>query len=274
MLEGKHKKLQQLLKDNATNPKDSSNLRTEGSQVQRVLLAFSGGVDSSVVAKVAKDVIGNDATAVTIDSEVIPRNELREAKAMANEIGIRHLILKHSLLKNKEFTKNPQDRCYYCKRKIMGILKDVADKQGIKAIMDGTNVDDMRSDRPGLRALREYKIISPLAECGIGKEGVRRLARKLKLKNYNRPEMTCLATRVPTGERITKERLKRIELAEEFLHGLGIRDLRVRDHGDIARIEVKKDKFKIILNNKEKITKKFKGLGFPHVSLDLRGRDG
>jgi len=256
MLERKHKKLKKLLLDK-----------------KRILIAFSGGVDSSLLAKVAKDILGDDALAVTIDSEVIPRRELKEAKAMVRTIGIKQMVVKHSLLRNKEFTKNSKNRCYHCKKDIMQILKDIARKEGIRIIVDGTNADDRRSDRAGLRALREYRVISPLAECGIGKGEVRKLAEKLWLANCKKPAMTCLATRIPTGERITQERLKRIEKAEEFLHGLGIHDLRVRDHEDIARIEVKKEKFKSILDNKERIIKKFQRLGFIHTCLDIKPRE-
>ena len=255
MLDRKHKKLQGILKDN-----------------RRVLIAFSGGVDSSLLARVAKEALGRNALAVTIDCEMVPRRELKGARAMAKAIGIKHRAVKYRMLKNKEFTRNPQNRCYYCKRKIMGILLEAAEKEG-SVLMDGTNADDVRGRRPGLKALRELGVLSPLAMAGISKNEARKLSRKLRLRNFDRPEMTCLATRIPTGETITKERLKRIEKAEEFLQGLRIRDLRVRDHDNIARIEVKREKFKIIFNNREKIIKEFKGLGFSHVCLDLRGGD-
>lgn len=255
MLDRKHKKLRGILKDN-----------------RRVLIAFSGGVDSSLLAGVAKEVLGRDALAVTIDCEVVPRRELKEARAIAKAIGIKHRAVKYRMLKNKEFTRNPRDRCYHCKKKIMGILMGLAEKEGA-AVMDGTNADDVRGKRPGLKALREFGVLSPLAMAGISKQDARRLSRKLGLRNYDRPAMTCLATRIPTGETITKERLKRIEGAEEFLQGMGIRDLRVRDHGNLARIEVKRDRFKVILNNREKIIREFKGLGFSHVCLDMEGRN-
>ena len=255
MLDRKHKKLQGILKDN-----------------RRILLAFSGGVDSSLLARVAKDVLSKNALAVTIDCEVVPRRELKEARAMAKAIGIKHRVVKYRMLKNKEFTRNPVDRCYHCKKEIMRILMGLAEKEG-SVLMDGTNADDARGRRPGLKALRELGVLSPLAMAGISKQDVRKLSRKLRLRNFDRPAMTCLATRIPTGETITKERLKRIEKAEEFLQGLGIRDLRVRDHDNIARIEVKRGRFKVILKNREKIITEFKGLGFSHVCLDMEGRD-
>ncbi len=255
MLDRKHKKLQGILEDN-----------------KRCLVAFSGGVDSSLLAGVAKEALGRDAMAVTIDCEMVPRRELKEARAMAKAIGIPHRVIKYRMLKNKDFTGNPQNRCYYCKRKIMGILMGLAEKEGA-VLMDGTNADDARGRRPGLKALRELGVLSPLAMAGISKQDVRGLSRKLGLRNFDRPEMTCLATRIPTGETITKEGLMRIEKAEEFLQKMGIRDLRVRDHDGIARIEVKRDRLKIILNNREKIIKEFKGLGFSHVCLDVEGRD-
>jgi len=237
------------------------------------LIAFSGGVDSSLVARVAKDVLGKNALAVTIDCEVVPRRELKEARAMAKAIGIKHKVSKYRMLMNRKFTRNPGNRCYYCKREMMGILRKLAERKEA-VVMDGTNADDVRSKRSGLRALREFGILSPLAMAGINKREVRKLARKLRLRNYGRPAMTCLATRIPAGETITKERLERIEKAEEFLQGMGIMDLRVRDRGDSARIEVGKDKIRVILTNRKKIRDRFRDLGFLHIYLDMEERDG
>ncbi len=255
MLDRKHKKLRHILNDK-----------------RRVLIAFSGGVDSSLLAKVAKDALGRNALAVTIDCEVVPRRELTEARAMARAIGIKHKVLKYRMLKNREFTRNPGNRCYYCKRKMMEILKNIAEKKGA-VLMDGTNTDDVEGKRPGLKALKEFGVLSPLTMAGISKQEARKLAGKFKLSNYRKPAMTCLATRIPTGETITKDRLRRIEDAEEFLHGMGIHDLRVRDQGNIARIEVPKKKFKVILDNRKKITDRFRGLGFSHTCLNMEGRD-
>ncbi len=255
MLDRKYKKLQGIIKDNRC-----------------VLVAFSGGVDSSLLAKVARDVLGENALAVTINSEIMPRNELKEAKKIAKEIGIKHLIVKIDFMKNRDFTKNSSLRCYYCKKEIMKLLKEIAKERRFNVVLDGSNADDMKEERPGVKALKEEGIISPLVDADFGKDDVRKLARKLNLSNSEKESNTCLATRIPRGERITTDRLRRIDKAEEFIKRFKVRNLRVRDHGDFARIEVSDDSDKstqIILDNKKLITRKLKSLGYRYVTLNL-----
>lgn len=175
------------------------------------LIAFSGGVDSSVVAKAARICLSEKAIAVTFNFEIISETEIEISRRVAREIGIRHLIIRHEILKNKKFVENSTRRCYYCKREMMEILKEFAGKLGINNVLDGTNADDMKKDRPGLSALRELEIKSPLAELNIGKRECREIAKFLKLSNSEKPSVSCLATQIPHGERITLKRLKDIE---------------------------------------------------------------
>jgi len=247
--------------------------------LESVLVAFSGGVDSSLVAFAARDVLKNNAVAVTIDSHTLPRSELKNAKKVAKEIGIEHLIVKHNVC-DEDFIKNPKDRCYYCKKSDLKILKEIAKQKNIKHVVDGTNANDLKEERYGILALKEKGTISPLAEVNLSKKEIRKLAKEIKLSNAEKPPMACLSTRIPSGERITKERLKRIENAEEIINKIlnsnGNDNLnavvRVRDHGRIARIEC--SDISLILKNKNEITEKLKDLGFRYVTVDLNGYKG
>ncbi|MEA3255627.1 MAG: ATP-dependent sacrificial sulfur transferase LarE [Candidatus Altiarchaeota archaeon] len=234
---------------------------------RRVLVAFSGGVDSSLLAKVSRDVLGENALAVTIDSEVMPRSELKEAKKIAREIGIEHLIVEIDFMGNKEFIVNTPLRCYYCKKEIMKTLKRIAVEKKLDVVLDGSNIDDLREDRPGFKALREEGVFSPLAEAGLGKNEVKKLARRLGLSNADRESNTCLATRIPLGEELTVDRLRRIDKAEEFIKRFGVRHLRVRDQGDVARIEAGDD-IGIIQGNVREIRDKLRSLGYESISVD------
>ena len=245
--------------------------------LERVLVAFSGGVDSSLVAFAAKDVLKDNAIAVTIDSFTLPRDELKNAKKVAKEIGIEHLIVKHNV-DDENFIKNPVDRCYYCKKSDLKILKEIARRKNIRHVVDGTNTDDLKEERYGILALKEEGIISPLAEVGLSNQEIRELAGKIGLSNAKKPPMACLSTRIPHGERITKERLKRIENAEEIItkilnsNGNLNAVIRVRDHDKIARIEC--SDVSLILKNRAEIIKKLKDTGFEYITLDLEGYKG
>ena len=196
-LNHKHERVKDLIKD-----------------LDSVVIAFSGGVDSSLVAKIAKDTLDN-VIAVTIDSKIVSRNEIKHAKDMANEIGIKHQIVKLDLLGDENFVKNPLDRCYFCKKRIVETLNGIRNEYGFRYVVDGTNFDDLKDPgRYGLRALREGKVIrSPLAEVGIKKREVRELAKELGLSNAKRRSVSCMATRIPTNEQITLEKLRKIEQA-------------------------------------------------------------
>ena len=236
-----------------------------------LVVAFSGGVDSSLIAKVAFDELGDKSIAVTIASDTLSGRELKIAKTVASEIGISHEIVKHSELENDYFVKNPVDRCYHCKKEEMDVMKEVASRKGFTKIAFGVNMSDFGEFRPGIKALREENFFEPLVEAGIGKDEIPELGAELGLSNYDLPSTTCLASRIPYGEEITKNKLERIEEGENFIHDLGVRQVRVRNYNDIARIEVDDDQIESMVKNRKKIMKKFREIGFVYISLDLEG---
>ncbi len=236
-----------------------------------LVVAFSGGVDSSLIAKVAFDELGDKSVAVTIASDTLSHRELETAKKVADEIGINHEIVKHSELVNEHFVRNPVDRCYHCKKEEMDVMKEVASRKGFAKIAFGVNMSDFGEFRPGIKALREENFFEPLVEAGIGKDEIPQLGAELGLSNYDLPSTTCLASRIPYGEEITKDKLERIEEGENFIHDLGVRQVRVRNYNDIARIEVDDDQIESMVKNRKKIMKKFRELGFVYISLDLEG---
>ena len=236
-------------------------------------VAFSGGVDSSVVAAAAYNALGDKAIAVTVASEFLPGSELRQASSVAEAVGIRHEILPVSALEDESVASNPPDRCYHCKSADFGAVSNIAKKFGITDIFDGTNADDPKGRRPGLKALVELGVKSPLLELGIGKEQVREIARELNLPNWEKPSSPCLASRFPYGMRITREGLERVREAEEYLFKLGFTQLRVRHHGGIARIELTAKEMPLIMapGTREKVVAKLTSLGYNYVALDLQG---
>jgi uncharacterized protein len=243
------------------------------SEMKNVLVAFSGGVDSSFLLKVAYDVLKEKVLAVTASSPIQPAFEQEEAKHFAITTGANHLIIPTHEMNDGEFTANPTNRCYYCKRCIFSELKQVAIEKGIPFVVDGSNADDMKDYRPGMRALRELNVRSPLKEAGFTKADIRSLSKTMGLASWNTPALACLASRIPYGTPITLERLRRIDIAESFLRDMGIRQVRVRDHGKIARIEVlSQDKTPFWDDELSKrIVHRFKKLGFTYVTLDLQG---
>lgn len=237
----------------------------------RLLVAFSGGVDSSVVAKIAYDVLGKDSLAVTLTSETFSKRELNIAEQVAKEIGIKHIVVVSTELDNCDFLKNPANRCYYCKKEEISALTDVARKNGFTYIADGVNLSDFGEHRPGIQALGEAGVIHPLAEAEINKPEIQNIAKALGLSNYDMPSTTCLASRFPYGEEITPEKLRSIEEAESFILSLGFHQVRVRYHGNTARIEVNNDEIDKIATYRNEIVKKLKQTGFTYISLDLEG---
>ena len=238
---------------------------------ESAVVAFSGGVDSTVLAKVAFDALGDKALAVTLDSETIPRRELEEAEKTAEEIGINHVILPHSELVNERFVDNPPDRCFHCKKELSLALKDYAKKKGFKAVLEGTNASELCGHRPGYKALQEEGVLSPLSKAGLTKEEVRKLAHKLGLPNSDKPASACLSSRIPYGQKITAKSLNRVEKAEDAVKDLGIAQVRVRAHGDVARIEVEEGDMDIILVNRKVLAENIRKVGFKYVAVDLLG---
>lgn len=237
-----------------------------------VLIAYSGGVDSTLLLKVARDTLKEKVLAVTADSLTYPSSELKAAKEMAERLEVRHIIIKTKELSDPRFFHNPQDRCYWCKRELFAQLSTIAQENDVNYVLDGSNYDDRQDFRPGRRAAREFEVRSPLDEARLTKKDIRQLSRELGLFTWNKPAYACLASRFPYGLKITKQSLKKIDEAEEFLRRLGIKDsLRVRYHGSMARIEVLKKDLSKLLRLRDKIVSKFKVLGYTYVTLDLEG---
>ena len=244
------------------------------SKLDNALIAFSGGVDSTFLAKVSYDVLGNRALAVTVTSPIHAKSELKEAVELAKKIGIPHLVVEfNDILKIEEFRKNPLNRCYICKFNLFSRFKAIAEEKGFKYILEGTNADDVSDFRPGRRALKELGILSPLLECGIKKGEIRILSKEMGLPTWDKPSYACLASRIPYGEEITYDKLSMVEKAEEDLKDLGFSGFRVRYHGDVARVELPKDQMETIFKEgiREEIVKRIKRAGFKYVALDLEG---
>jgi len=239
-----------------------------------VLIAFSGGVDSSVVAALAHDALGDDAVACTAKSETLPAEELDDAVRVAEEIGIRHELVEFSELDSDEFVANDEQRCYHCRSMRLGAMYDRARELGIDVVCDGTNASDAgEGHRPGLRAVEELDAYSPLLEHGIEKAQVREIAREYDLSVADKPSMACLSSRIPTGLDVTEERLSRVEKAERLLRTWGFEQFRVRDHDGLARIEVGEAELDAALDpDFVRAARDHIGdCGFDHVTLDLHG---
>ncbi|MEW6276182.1 MAG: ATP-dependent sacrificial sulfur transferase LarE [Bacillota bacterium] len=237
------------------------------------VVAFSGGVDSTLVLKVAADALGSRVIAATINSPLAVPGELDRAKRLAALLGVRHVTITGNALADPEFRRNPPERCYLCKRHVYAALGELAREAGCEVVLDGANADDAGDFRPGLRAAREMGVRSPLLEAGLTKEEVRRLARELGLPNWNQPAQPCLATRIPYGELITGEKLQQIARAEEFLAERGFSPARVRHHGPVARLELPPEQIGRLNDPflREEIDQALKLLGFLYVSVDLAG---
>jgi len=240
-------------------------------KLEDAVLAYSGGVDSSFLLAIARERLKR-LIAVTAKSPTLPSEELNFAKEFCQRLGISHKIIITQELRNKNFTDNPPERCYFCKRELFSQLAEIAKRNGIKNIIDASNVDDKKDYRPGEKARKEFGVISPLQEAGLNKQEIRFLSRRLGLVTWNKPQQACLASRIAYGEKITKEKLKRIETAESLIkRNLKIKgNLRVRLHNDVARIEVDNKIISRIIKNREFILK-LKNLGFKYITVDLEG---
>ncbi len=242
-------------------------------EAKLAVLAYSGGVDSSLLLRAAAEVMGSRVIAVTAASETYPQGELEEAKEFTRSLGVTHRILRTQELASEEFARNSPERCYFCKKELYGKLKQIAEAEGISFIFDGSNTDDLRDHRPGRKAAEEFSVRSPLVEAGLSKSDVRALAQFLNLPMWDKPSLACLSSRIPYGTRITLDILETIQSAEDQLRALGFRQVRVRHHGDTARIEVEREDFGLLLSNDamKRITAALKELGYTYVCLDLEG---
>ncbi|MCY4612791.1 MAG: ATP-dependent sacrificial sulfur transferase LarE [Nitrospira sp.] len=238
-----------------------------------VLVAFSGGVDSTLVLKVAAEVLGARATAVTAASPTLPRDELDAVRQLSEEIGARLIVASTNQLDIEAFVRNDSMRCYHCKTDLYRLLAPVQRDTGIATIVDGAHVDDLGDDRPGMQAAREFGVRSPLVEAGFGKADVRTLAQALGLSNWDKPAAACLSSRIPRGTKITEQRLQRVDQAERVLKDEGFRQVRVRDHDGMARIEVDPAELPALLDpvRRDRVTRSLKALGFQYVTVDLEG---
>lgn len=237
----------------------------------KVVLAFSGGVDSTFLLKVGKEVLGNNIKAVTIQSPYIPNWEIEEAKQLVGKLGVAFEILETPII--DEIRNNPENRCYLCKTAVFSQIKSIAEREGYPYVIDGTNFDDIGDYRPGLKALRELHIKSPLLDCKLTKQEIRSLSKELGLVTWDKPAYACLLTRIPYGNELKEEDFIKIEKAEKYMMDRGFRAIRVRCHGNLARIEVnKKDRSKLFNEVLlDKISHKLKEFGFKYVTLDLEG---
>ena len=234
-------------------------------------VAFSGGVDSTFLLKVAHDTLGDRCVAVTASSCSFPERELKEAKAFCEANGIRHVVVRSEELEIEGFRHNPKNRCYLCKHELFEKIWDIARELGLHAVAEGSNMDDNGDYRPGLVAVRELGVLSPLRHVGLNKAEIRELSRELGLSTWDKQSFACLSSRFVYGETINEERLSMVDRAEQLLLDLGFHQVRVRIHGQLARIETDPAEFEKLLSEREKVTSAFRDYGFSYVTMDLTG---
>ncbi len=238
-----------------------------------VLVAYSGGVDSTLLLRVALEALGDRVVAVTAKSPTYPEREYEQAKAIANGLGVKHITILTEELNNPDFTRNPFHRCYYCKRELFQKLRHIAYQEGLNCIADGTNHDDLDDHRPGRLAATELGVRSPLCEAELTKSDIRTLSQRLGLATWDKPSFACLASRFPYGDEITAEKLNMVAEAEDYLHSLGFAQVRLRHHDNIARIEVPREEIGRFCHPElsAQIVSRLKAIGYSYITLDLEG---
>lgn len=242
-------------------------------ELESVVVAFSGGVDSTLLARAAKDALGDRAVLVTADSETYPAGELEEARRLAASIGLRHLVVRTDELANPEYVRNGANRCFFCKEELFTHLAPIAEREGCRALVYGANVDDLGDHRPGMQSAGQRGVRAPLIEAGLTKAEIRELSRTLGLATWDKPSFACLSSRFQYGDPITAEKLRRIDEAEAFLRTLGFRQFRVRHHDRLARIELAHEELGRLWEDDRhaRIVARFRELGYVYVTVDLAG---